>query len=374
MGETRQEAVGNNFRPIIFRRRHLEDRKEMDKLLAIEGAVQIIDTIDMQLAELIKIENPSEGFDEKKLRTYIDAYIYPSSSFDFGAWVYYPWLNKIIHLLDEPEFVKVRTSRNIYKIKPEEINVLKEKKVGIVGLSVGQSIALTLAMERSCGELRLADFDSIELSNMNRIRVGVQDLGQSKVITAARQIAELDPYIKVLCFTDGLDTGNMDQFLLEGGKLDMLVEECDGIDIKIISRLKARAYGIPVIMDTNDKGMLDIERFDLERDRPILHGRLQKIEGYTIQDMEVQLKELDLEQKIAYLVDIIGFENVSEAMKLSLHYMKKTIIGWPQLASAVTLGGAMVTDVVRRVFLDQFNDSGRYFVDFEELIHNTKVD
>uniref|UniRef100_F4CB36 UBA/THIF-type NAD/FAD binding protein n=1 Tax=Sphingobacterium sp. (strain 21) TaxID=743722 RepID=F4CB36_SPHS2 len=374
MGETRQEAVGNNFRPIIFRRRHLEDRKEMDKLLAIEGAVQIIDTIDMQLAELIKIENPSESFDEKKLRTYIDAYIYPSSSFDFGAWVYYPWLNKIIHLLDEPEFVKVRTSRNIYKIKPEEINVLKEKKVGIVGLSVGQSIALTLAMERSCGELRLADFDSIELSNMNRIRVGVQDLGQSKVITAARQIAELDPYIKVLCFTDGLDTGNMDQFLLEGGKLDMLVEECDGIDIKIISRLKARAYGIPVIMDTNDKGMLDIERFDLERDRPILHGRLQKIEGYTIQDMEVQLKELDLEQKIAYLVDIIGFENVSEAMKLSLHYMKKTIIGWPQLASAVTLGGAMVTDVVRRVFLDQFNDSGRYFVDFEELIHNTKVD
>ena len=374
MGETRQEAVGNNFRPIIFRRRHLEDRKEMDKLLAIEGAVQIIDTIDMQLAELIKIENPSESFDEKKLRTYIDAYIYPSSSFDFGAWVYYPWLNKIIHLLDEPEFVKVRTSRNIYKIKPEEINVLKEKKVGIVGLAVGQSIALTLAMERSCGELRLADFDSIELSNMNRIRVGVQDLGQSKVITAARQIAELDPYIKVLCFTDGLDTGNMDQFLLEGGKLDMLVEECDGIDIKIISRLKARAYGIPVIMDTNDKGMLDIERFDLERDRPILHGRLQKIEGYTIQDMEVQLKELDLEQKIAYLVDIIGFENVSEAMKLSLHYMKKTIIGWPQLASAVTLGGAMVTDVVRRVFLDQFNDSGRYFVDFEELIHNTKVD
>src|SRR5690606_28957973 len=103
MGETRQEAVGNNFRPIIFRRRHLEDRKEMDKLLAIEGAVQIIDTIDMQLAELIKIENPSESFDEKKLRTYIDAYIYPSSSFDFGAWVYYPWLNKIIHLLDEPE-------------------------------------------------------------------------------------------------------------------------------------------------------------------------------------------------------------------------------------------------------------------------------
>lgn len=374
MAKIQLEAVEMSFQPIIFRRKYPKDSEEMDELLAANNAIQLIDTIDMQLAELVKIENPSETFDERKLRTYIDTYVQPLSFFDFGAWVYYPWLKKMVHLLDETEFIKVRTSRNVYKIEPNEIDILNKKKVGIIGLSVGQSIALTMAMERNCGELRLADFDTIELSNMNRIRVGVQDLGQSKAVIAARQIAELDPYIKVRCFIEGLTTHNMDQFLLDGGKLDMLVEECDGIDMKIISRLKARAYGIPVIMDTNDKGMLDIERFDLERERPILHGRLKRIEGFTIQEMETQLKELNLEQKIEYLIDIIGFENVSEAMKRSLHYMRKTIIGWPQLASAVTLGGAMVTDVTRRVFLDKFNQSGRYFVDFESLIHNAKVD
>lgn len=374
MVETTQRALNNDFRPLIFRRKHLKDREEMDQLLAKEQTIQLIDTINIQLAELIRIDNPSQTFSEDRLQRLAEEYIYPLSSFDFGVWTYYPWLNKMVHLLDEPEFVKVRTSRNVYKITPEEISVLSKKKVGIIGLSVGQSIAITLAMERSCGELRLADFDSIELSNMNRIRVGVQDLGQNKVLVAARQIAELDPYIKVVCFTEGIDTSNMDQFLLEGGKLDMLIEECDGIDIKIISRLKAKAHGIPVIMDTNDKGMLDVERFDLEQDRPILHGRLKRIEGFTVMEMEQQLKNLTLEQKIEYLVDIIGFENVSDAMKLSLQYMKKTIIGWPQLASAVTLGGAMVTDVTRRAFLDKFKESGRYFVDFEELIHNVKID
>lgn len=47
--------------------------------------------------------------------------------------------------------------------------------------------------------------------------------------------------------------------------------------------------------------------------------------------------------------------------------MNKTIVGWPQLASAVTLGGAMITDISRRILLKQFSNSGRYFVDFDEL-------
>lgn len=127
----------------------------------------------------------------------------------YGVWVYYPWSNNLVHLLDEDEFIKVRTNRNIYKILPEEIETLGKKKIGIIGLSVGQSIAMTLALERTCGELRLADFDDIELSNMNRIRAGVQDLGMSKVVLAARQIAELDPYIKVKCFKEGLTNENI---------------------------------------------------------------------------------------------------------------------------------------------------------------------
>ena len=51
-----------------------------------------------------------------------------------------------------------------------------------------------------------------------------------------------------------------------------IMEVCDGLDMKIISRFKAREFGVPVVMDTNDRGMLDIERFDLEPQRPILHG------------------------------------------------------------------------------------------------------
>ena len=64
-------------------------------------------------------------------------------------------------------------------------------------------------------------------------------------------------------------------------------------------------------------------------------------------------------------------ENVSNAMKQSLAHMNKTIIGWPQLASAVTLGGAMVTDTCRRILLNKFKASGRFFVNFDDLIKET---
>jgi molybdopterin/thiamine biosynthesis adenylyltransferase len=267
----------------------------------------------------------------------------------------------LVHILDEDEFIEVRTNRNQYKITCAERDILGTKKIGIIGLSVGQSIALTLAMERGFGELRLADFDELELSNLNRIRAGVHNLGVSKVVITAREIAEIDPFLKVTCFFDGLTDKNMDDFFLQNGKLDILVDECDGLDIKINSRVKARELRIPVVMDTSDRGMLDVERFDLEPNRPILHGTVEGVDTSTI-------KHLTNEEKIPIILQMLGIENVSLRIKASMIEVEQTINTWPQLASSVVLGGAVGADVCRRILLDQFHDSGRYYVDLDEIV------
>jgi len=51
-------------------------------------------------------------------------------------------------------------------------------------------------------ELRLADFDTAELSNLNRIRTGSHNLGLNKTVIAAREIVEIDPFIKVKIFIE----------------------------------------------------------------------------------------------------------------------------------------------------------------------------
>ena len=75
--------------------------------------------------------------------------------------------------------------------------------MGIAGLSVGQTTAIALAMERGCGRLKLADFDVIELSNLNRIRCSLDQLELPKWVVAARTIAEFDPYMEIEVFEEG---------------------------------------------------------------------------------------------------------------------------------------------------------------------------
>ena len=60
-----------------------------------------------------------------------------------------------------------------------------------------------MAMERNCGLLKIADFDILELSNLNRIRSSVDCIGQKKTTLVAREIAEIDPFLQVEIFEEG---------------------------------------------------------------------------------------------------------------------------------------------------------------------------
>jgi hypothetical protein len=354
------------YEPIFYRLKNDSNRKAFDNLLA-EGKVLFLhDEIKSQLQELLKIQNPSISIKKEDYEDLIIQKLNGGALADYGVWVYYPWSGRIVHLLDEDEFIEVRTNRNQFKITKAEQELLRKKKIGIVGLSVGQSIALTMAMERICGEIRLADFDVAELSNLNRLRTGLQNMGLNKTVIAAREIWEIDPFIKVKQFHQGLQTDNMTEFFTNDGKLDLFIEVCDGMDIKIESRYKARELEIPVVMDTNDRGMLDVERFDLEPDRPILHGLADGLDPITI-------KNLTNEDKIPYILKIVGAESISMRLKASMMEVQQSINTWPQLASSVVLGGAITTDVCRRILLDQFHESGRYYVDMDELVKDSET-
>jgi molybdopterin/thiamine biosynthesis adenylyltransferase len=354
-----------NYRPKFFYLLSEDDSNQLITLIE-ENAPIITDDIESQLAELIKARNPKRKFVADELENAISAHVAGTDINQYGTWVYYSWSNRLVHLLPESEFIEVRTNRNHYKISPAEEQVLAKKKVGLIGLSVGQSVAVTMAMERGFGELRLADFDSLELTNLNRIRTGVHNLGVPKVVCVAREILEIDPFLKITCFTDGLTEDNMDAFFHEGGDLDLLIDECDGLDMKIIARWKAREMKIPVVMEASDRGMVDVERFDLEPDRPLLHGMVEDLSPEKLKTLETN------EDKIPYMLAIVGADTISTRAKASMIEIGETISTWPQLASAVTLGGGITADVVRRIFLDQYHDSGRYYMDVEEIIGDRK--
>ena len=274
---------------------------------------------------------------------------------DAGRWAYYPWRRTLVGVLDRASFVRLRTDRNRNKITAEEQERLSGLRIGVVGLSVGHAVAHTLALEGLCGELRLADFDGIEVSNLNRVPATLLDLGVNKAVVAARRIAELDPYLATAVVTAGVTPENLDGFL-DG--LDVLIEECDSLDVKVLVREGARARGIPVLMETSDRGLLDVERFDLEPDRPLFHGLLGDVDSAS-------LRALSTADKVPHVLRILGAEELSTRLAASMVEVGRTLTTWPQLGGDVVLGGATVAAAVRRLGLGRALPSGRIRVDLD---------
>src|SRR5262245_6901099 len=301
----------NDWDPAIYRWQNEDDRRAFMQLMQSRPHIKKFDTYILQVRDLIRSRVPGRRLAPEELESLVNECFSQSSPGESGTWVYYPWSERLVHVLARAEFIELRTNRNHYKITPDEQKQLQTKRVGVVGLSVGQSVAMTLALERSFGEIRLADFDTVDLSNLNRIRTGVHNLSLPKVIVTAREIMEIDPYLSITIFEQGVTPDNLERFLNEGGPLDLIIEECDSLDVKCLIREGARRRGIPVVMETSDRGMLDIERFDVEPERPIFHGLIGDLDPASV-------RGLTTEQKIPVVLRIIGEENLSTRLRASL--------------------------------------------------------
>jgi hypothetical protein len=273
-----------------------------------------------------------------------------------GQWAYYPWRRAVVSVLGPRSFQRLRLDRNRNKITAAEQEQLGRLTIGVVGLSVGHAIAHTLALEGLCGRLRLADNDSIELTNLNRIPASILDIGVNKAITVARRIAELNPYLPVDVFPQGLTEESLAEFFTG---LDLVIEECDSLDMKVRVRQVAKEHGIPVFMETSDRGLFDVERFDLEPDRELFHGLLGDIDPHVLQGLSNR-------DKAPHVMRILQTGDLSARMAASMVEIDRTVSTWPQLASDVQLGGATVAAAVRRFGRGEELRSGRIRVDLSD--------
>jgi len=329
--------------------------------LRADATTTLHDGLAGQLEELAELRDPMlSDADRQAARAGADD---PGA----GVWIHYPWRRTVVRTLAEQDFVRVRTNRNMLRIDAAEQAKLRSLTIGVVGLSVGRAAALTLAQEGIGGCFRLADFDTLELSNLNRVRAPLWELGENKAVACARELLAIDPWLRIDVFEAGVQPEDIDAFLSrDGAQLDLLVEECDDLAVKVLVRERARALGIPVLMATSEAGLLDVERFDLDGTLPLFHGRAGELDA-------AQLRGLSKSDKVPIVLRILGADRLSDRTVASLLEIEASLVTWPQLASAVALGGAMVADAARRIALGEFTASGRFSADFDALVSNEAV-
>lgn len=349
------------WRPTIFDLNKIEDANELQKLLDVGEIKTAVDDYEEQLKELFQIENPplthQLSFSEK-FNNYLSSLDALTPRHRQGRWAYFPWLGGVFHILENEQFQRVRTSRNRQLITDNEQKKIDQSTVGLVGLGVGNSVALAFALQGGAGRIKLADHGRLALSDLNMVRGGVQFLKLSRTVMAARQIYELNPYAKMEIFPEGLTEANSRQFF-DG--LTVVVDETDNLALKYLIRLEARARRLPVIMGTNigDNVLVDIERYDLDSDTPFFHGRLGEA------DYE-NLATLDKLSAGKLLTKYIGQENETDRMRQSFEEIGKTIVSRPQLGGAALLTGAAVAYVLRKIIAGEPVTFNRAVISFDE--------
>lgn len=328
------------MKPIIFDSK-IETLNDFKNRYPINNT---IDNFGELLEELFLIRNPKYKFNpnyQADFEMFLKEYLSGRSMDNAGNWFYFSWDKSLVHYLPDAEHQELRTARNKNLINKEEQEKFYNFKVGVVGLSVGSHAALTLAMSGGGKIMKLADPDKISGSNLNRIRYDFTKVGGGKCDLAVRQVYQINPYADIHEYANGITDENIHEFL---NGLDILIEECDSLPLKIKLRLEAKKMGIPVVMatDNGDGIIVDIERYDLDPNLKIFNGVAGDLTIEEFQKMQPQ----DL-PKLA--TKIAGPEFVTTRMLDSIGEVGKTLYSWPQLGSAATLCGVAITYIVKRI-------------------------
>lgn len=264
-------------------------------------------------------------------------------------------------IANEDLYVSLTTNRNRNLITQEGQEKLRSAVVAFFGMSVGSHAVTTWMLESRAKTVKIADPDTIDGTNLNRLRIPWKTIGKKKVAVLKQQLQEINPYAVVIS-TDSVSISTVKKVFDDEPKIAAVVDEIDDVKGKVLLRTLARERNIPLVSatDVGDSVLLDVERYDMVPQPKFFLGRAGDIES-------IHLDEMTPSEKIQYVLKIIGIEYFSIPLLRSILEIGKNIGTWPQLAATATISGGVVTTALKRMFLGEPIPSGRYIVPLDTL-------
>lgn len=334
-------------------------KQQINTFISDHPDIRVVDVFEHQLHELYISRFPSEKNNSKKKHTFFNKY----KPFETkGDWIYFPWKNQFIHTVSEKEYFFLRTFRNRNLILEEEQKILYQSSIAIFGLSIGSHIVENLVRQGMTKHLTLADFDTIETTNLNRIRASITDLYSPKIEKITKNLLEIDPYLKIFMVEAGANKNNLESILTREPSLNLLIDAIDDFEMKILLRIEAKKRRIPVLMLTNvDNAMVfDVERYDIDPNQDIFHGLLGGLPEKILRE--------PIEKQNEYAIRIVGKEIISERAMRSLSEIGKTLGGRPQLNGTISASAGIATYVVKNILLhDSPHIQGRFLLELDAI-------
>lgn len=155
---------------------------------------------------------------------------------------------------------KVRYTRQLILDQwgEETQECLKETTVFVAGAGGSGSPIITQLALLGVGEIRICDFDDVDLTNLNRqfLHCVTEEsrLGENKAFSAKKTVENINPNVKITFLTDEITEENVDELV---GNAVVIMDSVDKIDVKFVLSKCAVRKGIPHLF----YGMMDLNSF-----------------------------------------------------------------------------------------------------------------
>ncbi|MDH1696627.1 MULTISPECIES: molybdopterin-synthase adenylyltransferase MoeB [unclassified Pseudomonas] len=184
---------------------------------------------------------------------------------------------------------------------------LKQSKALIIGLGgLGSPVALYLAAA-GVGELHLADFDTVDLTNLQRQVIhDSASVGMSKVDSALQRLQAINPEVSLVAHRQALDE---DSLAAAVSAVDLVLDCSDNFSTREAVNVACVAAGKPLVSGAAIRLEGQLSVFDPRRDySPCYHC----LYGHG-SEAELTCSEAGV---IGPLVGLVGSLQALEAMKL----------------------------------------------------------
>lgn len=148
-------------------------------------------------------------------------------------------------MLSDEELLRYSRQIMLPQVDVAGQEALKAARVLVVGMGgIGCPVALYLAAA-GVGSLVLADFDTVDVTNLQRqILFSQADVGRAKTAVAAEKLRLQNPHVGIEEFTVLLDAGNAGA-LVAG--VDLVIDGCDNFLTRDVVNAACVAAGKPLV-------------------------------------------------------------------------------------------------------------------------------
>lgn len=163
--------------------------------------------------------------------------------------------------------------RLIGLIGEEKLKEIERKKILLIGVGGVGSYALEALIRNGFYDITIVDFDTIDLSNLNRqLITDSTNIGKYKVDEAKKRALLINPNINIQTINEKLNKENLRNLLNQN--FDYIIDACDTLDVKFALMENSLHYSYKLISSMGtakktDPTKLEITTLDKTNNDPI---------------------------------------------------------------------------------------------------------